>query len=84
MTKLMKVLTGPEFRKLQTALVGVILAACAANLLPQEFAMWTSIIVQALTVAGVGVVPNVPASEPRHLADKNAPQPEFIETPAMG
>lgn len=48
----------PEARKFQTVVIGVLVAAATAGLLPAAIATWVLLVVGVLTATGVYVVPN--------------------------
>lgn len=56
-----EVVTSPQARKLQVAVVGIILSAVTMGLFPPAIAVWITLIVNGLVAAGVFAVPNAPA-----------------------
>lgn len=52
------VITSPEARKAQVAIVGVLLALITAGLIPADIGIWVNTIVGALVAAGVFTIPN--------------------------
>jgi uncharacterized membrane protein len=50
----------PEFRKFQMIVIGVLVAAATAGLLPATVSVWVLLIVSVLTSVGVYKVPNKP------------------------
>lgn len=66
LTDLWRLLTSPQARKAQIAIIAFVAAAASAGLFPPSIAIWINIGVSALTVAGVYVVPNTntPILEP--------------------
>lgn len=64
-------ITGPEARKFQTVVIGVVFAAATQGLLPPDISTWALLIVGVLTSAGVYAVPNkpLPQDEPKAEAE---------------
>lgn len=58
-TNLFAIFYSPEYRKFQTVVIGILVAAATAGLLPATVAVWVMLIVSVLTGAGVYTVPNV-------------------------
>lgn len=70
LTDLWRLLTSPQARKAQIAIIAFVAAAASAGLFPPAVAVWVNIAVSALTVAGVYAIPNTdkPILEPKHSA----------------
>jgi hypothetical protein len=58
LTDLWRILTSPQARKAQVAIIALIASAAAAGLFPPAIALWIQLAVSALSVAGIYVVPN--------------------------
>lgn len=58
LTDLWRILTSPQARKAQVAIIALIASAAAAGLFPPAIALWINLVVSALSVAGIYVVPN--------------------------
>lgn len=54
------VITSPQARKAQVAIVGVLLSLVTAGLIPPDIGVWITTIVSALVAAGVFATPNLP------------------------
>jgi len=50
----------PEFRKAQAIILGILLAAATAGLLPPTISVWVLLVIGVLTSVGVYKVPNKP------------------------
>lgn len=63
---LWRILSSPQCRKAQVAILALILSAATGGLLPPDVAVWVIMGINALTAAGVFVVPNTctPILEP--------------------
>lgn len=75
----------PEYRKFQTVIIGVLVAAATAGLLPATVAVWIMLVVSVLTAAGVYQVPNAaqalvlqPAGTSAEVADIVIETPEPV------
>lgn len=75
----------PEFRKFQTIILGILLAAATAGLLPATVSVWVLLVISVLVSVGVYKVPDKPtevfvqpAGTPLETADVivNTPEPE--------
>lgn len=65
----------PEYRKFQTVVIGVLLAAATQGLLPVAYATWVFLVVGVLTATGVYAVPN------GHADTDTFPDEELDEEP---
>jgi hypothetical protein len=84
-------LTSPEARKFQVALLCFLLSAATGGLLPPDIAIWVIVGINALTAAGVFVIPNTnlpvlakPAVPPAPDTPVSSPEGvTVVEAPAV-
>lgn len=60
MNNFWKTVTSPAARKFQVAIVGVLLSAATAGLLPAAVSVWVILVINAFVAAGVFTLPNTP------------------------
>jgi len=72
----------PEFRKFQTVVIGVLLAAATAGLLPAAVSVWVLLVIGVLVSAGVYQIPNAGQKLILQPAGTSPETPDVvIETP---
>lgn len=88
LTDLWRMISSPLARKFQLALVGLLLSAATGGLLPAPVAVWVILGVNALTAAGVFVIPNgpsavLPAAPKDPQISASTPDVPVVEAPAV-
>ena len=80
LTDLWRILTSPQARKCQVAIIALIASAAAAGLFPAAIAIWINLAVTALSVAGIYVVPNSNTAvlEPTKKAELIVPEQPVV------
>jgi hypothetical protein len=79
-------LTSPEARKFQVAILCFLLSAATGGMLPPDIAIWVILGINALTAAGIFVVPNTSTAvlakpvEPVPAAAPAAAEPKHVAT----
>lgn len=76
------VLTSPKARKVQVAIVGILLSAATGGLLPPDIAIWVILVINTMVAYGVFQIPNSPQTlvlQPAGTAPEEADV--VIETP---
>lgn len=54
------IVTSPQARKFQVAVVGILLSAASGGLLPPDVAIWVILVINGFVAAGVFALPNSP------------------------
>ena len=58
------VVTSAKGRKVQVAILGILLSAATGGLLPPDVAVWVILVINGLSAYGVYQVPNEPMNKP--------------------